>query len=334
MKIAVDITQLARDQRGMGFFTSGFLEAWKTIHPEGIELLPVRKGDDLADCRALWAPFNLTSIATSLPTILTIHDLTPFIFPLGENRLQKRYKKAAERAAHIIVSSKSTEHDVKEYLNLNPEKISLAYLGFDPNFKLENDAMERPEKYILAIGNSEPRKNFDGLIRAFAIAKAKGLPEKLALIGENPPWPSRIGPWIIWKKNPLPRLAESLQIESDVLFLGSMAKRSTVLTWYKQASLVVVPSFYEGFGYPVLETYACGVPLACSRAASLPEVAGDAAFYFDPHNEHEMADVMAEALSNRAEVERKKKIAVEQLARFNWRNCIHRYAEIFRCVLR
>jgi len=350
-QIAVDVTPLSRDQRGMGHFASGFLQAWAEIRPADVDLslvtasdagvvpkellhsFPLMRVADLLNEWTLWSPFNLPSFKTSAPTILTIHDLTPFAFPLGEAKLRQKYTQAISAAIHVIASSQYTQTEIKKYLNLPDSKISTAYLGFDPNLDPGNERIDYPSKYIFAIGTSEPRKNFDGLLRAFAKLKRRGIPHRLVILGDNPTWPSSFGPWIIRKKNPLQGLASSLKIDSAVNLLGAVEKRSTVLSWYRHASLVAVPSFYEGFGYPVLEAFAAEIPLACSRAASLTEVAGQGAFYFDPHDIDEMVEAILEALSNTYEVEKKKKIGKEQLARFSWKNCIERYAEIFRTVI-
>lgn len=331
IRLAVDVTPLSRDQRGMGYFASGFLEAWEKEKPKGFELREVTSPSQLASGWTLWSPFNLPSFNFQ-STILTIHDLAPFAFPIGEQKLQRRYRRAADSAKHIIVSSNFTRNEVIKRLEVNESKISVAYLGFDPNLEQTDEKIESREKYILAVGTAEPRKNFDGLLKAYAVIKNE-IPHRLAIIGEQPPWPSKFGPFIVRKANPLPQLAKELGLESKVIFLGSVQKRSTVLAWYKHASLVAVPSAYEGFGYPVLEAFASNAPLACSNAASLPEVAGDAAVYFAPHDHRSMALAIKEALTNRSKIEEMKRQYQDRLDRFSWKNCVNRYAEIFRSAL-
>jgi glycosyltransferase involved in cell wall biosynthesis len=140
--------------------------------------------------------------------------------------------------------------------------------------------------YVLMVGGRKPHKNVDGLLRGFAKARATVPDAHLVLAGN----PTSIEPG-------LHALAANLQLESCVHFLG-FVDSAELEGLYSAASLFVLPSHNEGFGLPVLEAMARGVPVACSSASALPEVGGDAASYFDPARIDQMGTVIADVLTD------------------------------------
>lgn len=344
-RIAVDISPLSRDVRGIGVFVRGFLSHFAKIAASSFEVVLIGASHELAlefpfslesrqnldSSWLVWFPWNHPTFPVPGKFLVTIHDVAPFVFPEGEGKLQKRYKKGARQAEKIVADSKFTQREIERFLGVPDSKVLVIPPGFDQDMREQAGEIESfspPWPYLLAIGPAEPRKNFSRLIQAFSLMKQEGIPHKLVILGELPPWRKKFGPFVREFNNPLPELAETYGVEKDVFFPG-FVPGFLISRWFQAASLVVIPSLYEGFGYPVLETYSWGIPLACSQAASLPEVAGSAAFYFDPLDVERMAQTLLQVLNSNVEIEEKKQEARCRLSCFSWETCVTRYASLF-----
>lgn len=164
------------------------------------------------------------------------------------------------------------------------------------------------EPYILTVGSFEPRKNLPALVRAFASAVDPC--HRLVMVGAS-----------AWKTEALDRLAQEVPPEAlgRVMMLRGISK-SDLKRLYMQAELFVLPSLFEGFGMPVVEAMECGTPVLSSKAASLPEVGGDAVAYFDPSDESDLADRLASLTGSPSERGKLGKLGLERAALFTWRN--------------
>jgi glycosyltransferase involved in cell wall biosynthesis len=235
-----------------------------------------------------------------LKTIITVHDLVAFLYPGNHNKkavfIEKlTLKRALHKASRVLVVSENTLNDLVKQFKV-PK--SLTYqVPCAPNdlYRQEVDAKEAeevkkkfklPEKYILAVGTLEPRKNFINLIKAFVVVKRKYPEYKLIIVGKKG-----------WKHNAIDKAVKQYNIESEVLFPGYM-KDSELHCTYQSASVFVFPSLYEGFGIPPLEAMASGCPVVSSNAASLPEVVDDAALMVDPKNSIKIADAIISVFEN------------------------------------
>ncbi len=252
-------------------------------------LLLLHAGIDLLHC-----PVNVSPLAVPVPTVLTIHDLSFLRYPRTFTRAKRRYLTAftahsARRARLVLTDSEHTRLDVIRLLGVAPARARTAYPGvteaYHPRTAKEIEAFRRrqgvPERYFLHVGTLQPRKNLERLIDAFAqFKRATSLPHALMLVGGRG-----------WLYDGLIERARQADVEGSVHFVGYAAPEELPL-WYAAAETTVVPSLYEGFGFPVLEAMACGAPVLSSRASSLPEVAGDAADLFDPFDVAAMAAAM------------------------------------------
>ena len=190
--------------------------------------------------------------------------------------------------------------------------------GFVPASAEEVREMRRqfglPDKYILYAGSNKPHKNLKGLLQAWKLLRSRGgaTGVKLAIAG-------------VWlEEHALPE--KDLE---DVVVLGRVSD-DALRGLYSGALAFVFPTFYEGFGLPVLEAMACDTPVLCSNRASLPEVAGDAALYFDPNNPAEMAeriDEVVESKDKRSQLRNKGRL---RLAELTWDRCAACTLEIYR----
>ena len=225
------------------------------------------------------------------PFVITHHDLIPEKFPEkyaaldGFSKVQKQ--KILDKAAKIIAVSENTKQDILEVFRIAPEKVEVIYhsthfSAFIPNPSVEINV---PKRYLLYVGNRDNYKNFGVFVRAIAPALLKQ-PDLHLLCAGN-------GRFTATEQNLFVKLKISNQVvhhaieNDDVLYL-----------LYKNALVFVYPSLYEGFGIPILEAFACDCPVALSNRSCFPEVAQDAALYFNPEDEGSIAFQIENIIEN------------------------------------
>ncbi|NRA15616.1 MAG: glycosyltransferase family 4 protein [Oceanospirillaceae bacterium] len=235
-----------------------------------------------------------------------IHELFPDHFPKGDRTTE--YKKLAiERADHIICISNNTRNDVINLLNVNPNKVSVIYLGHDSQ-GTKSKASATPNKpYLLYVGVRDSYKNFNRLIKAYAVNKRVNSEYNFVAFGG--------GAMTRQECN----LIQELGLSEKVIWTSG--DDALLTTYYQHASLFVYPSLYEGFGIPPLEAMSSGCVVACSSTSSIPEVVGDSVFYFDPYSVNSMSVSIENALSdvnlrNSAIEEGYKRVSM-----FSWEKC-------------
>ncbi|PWH20482.1 MAG: glycosyltransferase family 1 protein [Ardenticatenia bacterium] len=228
------------------------------------------------------------------PSVVTIYDLSflryPQVFrPFNRWYLSRFTPLSARRARRVIAISESTRQDVIQYLRVAPDCVDVIHCGVSPAFRpLPAREVERfrrehqlPEPFVLFVGTLEPRKNVDLLVRAYARWRARDTQApRLVIAGAKG-----------WYFETIFRTVAHLGLDDTVFFPGYISAEDLPL-WYNAAGLFVYPSLFEGFGLPVLEAMACGTPVICSNASSLPEVAGDAAVLVAPDDEIGLAEAM------------------------------------------
>jgi glycosyltransferase involved in cell wall biosynthesis len=273
--------------------------------------------------------------------VITIHDLTTLLFPEYHTpqvrELQDQKLRFAQTEADVIIAvSESTKQDLVKHLGLDPARVQVCHNGADPSFHplplevvastlaplglaLRQDSGQALQDYILSVGTIEPRKNLVRLIEAYYRLR-KGSPgpvPKLVLAGAQG-----------WLYDEVFERIAALDLEGAVVYLGRV--ESDVLpALYSGARLFVYPSLYEGFGLPVLEAMACGVPTITSNTSSLPEVAGDAALLVDPQDVDQIAEAMGNLLENGGERERLREQGLLQAARFTWEGATRKTLAIY-----
>lgn len=243
--------------------------------------------------------------------ITTIHDLTYLRYPETVNRSNLRRIRegiaySVERSCLIVTSSQFSKGEIMELLKIPAERVAVIPAAASIS---EACMSEVPVTgpYILYVGAIEPRKNLQRLLKAYELLKREtGIPHKLVLAGGRG-----------WNCEDIYRTAESIYGSQDVVFWGHVpeAEKNAL---YANASAFVFPSLYEGFGIPPLEAMHWGTPVVCSNAASLPEVAGDAACYVDPLSVKSIAEGMWRVLSDEAYAEKLREQGRKQTQRFSW----------------
>jgi glycosyltransferase involved in cell wall biosynthesis len=255
------------------------------------------------------------------PTVVTVHDLNMKAFG-NQMQFTRRLmlnlfvQQSIIRSDKIITVSEFSRDEILNEYHIPSNKIVVTHeavdlysleknLGNEIDNPLEQLGPRQP--YIVAFSSSYPNKNISRLLEAFLELKTKKrLEQKLVLIGHK------------YLTERGKSSSDLLEENEDILWTGYV-DRSQVFKILKKADLLVFPSFYEGFGLPILEAMAAGVPVVCSKAASLPEVAGDAAVFFDPFSVKDIADNIVSVATNpdlRANLRQK---GFKNLERFSWK---------------
>lgn len=268
--------------------------------------------------------------------ILTIHDLTPLLFPETHSKetlffWNSTLKLIKNRADIIIVDSKNTKNDCIMHLGISDERIKVVHLAADSKYKpinnKENIEKELKNKYnlkfpfILYVGTLERRKNISTLIKAFYKLKKNSVKHKLVIAGGKG-----------WKYNEIFETIDKLGLKNDVIFTGYVPDEDLVKL-YNAADLFVYPSLYEGFGLPPLEAMACGCPVITSNASSLPEVVGNAGIMVDPYNFDILYEKICEVLSNNGFRDELRKKSLNRAKLFSWEKTAEETCKIYEEVL-
>ncbi|MCS6827968.1 MAG: glycosyltransferase family 4 protein [Caldilinea sp.] len=265
------------------------------------------------------------------PTVLTVHDLIFERHPEHHTRRNVWFLKVGMRlftqAADVIIAvSDQTRRDLMDLYATPADKIHVVYEGVDARFRPASEAevidartryrIDRP--YLLMVGTLEPRKNHAAALHALARLKAEGHPHVLVIVGGSG-----------WLFEPIHRLVDALGLHSDVLFTGYIPA-ADLPPLYTGADCVLLPSLYEGFGFPALEAMACAAPVVCSNVSSLPEVVGDAALLVPPTDVDALAAALRLVLTQPALANTLRRRGPVQAGRFRWERCAAETVEVYR----
>ncbi|MDQ2741296.1 MAG: glycosyltransferase family 4 protein [Chloroflexota bacterium] len=274
---------------------------------------------------------NVVPLLARQPSVVTVHDLAFVRHPERFAIAKRGYLRAAvsastRRAAHLIAVSENTKRDLVELWNVPEEKISVVYSGVDRRYrpaapsesmKFRNERFEgRP--IILHVGTLEPRKNVDMLVRAFAGARRElGLPHILALVGAPG-----------WRYQSLFDLVRDLGLQGAVHFAGYVPP-DELPDWYNASDFFAYPSVYEGFGFPVAEAMACGVPTITTNSSALVEVAGDACVTVEPGSEEALRGAIVRlAEDGKLRVQLRER-GLRRAATFSWDETARMTAQVY-----
>lgn len=270
------------------------------------------------------------------PTVITIHDLSPLRFPETHpadrvRNIEKYLPKAVEQAAKILVDSEFVKREVMELLGVDAAKVRPVLLGVSDEFapRTRQQTAEILGKhglahggYMLAVGTLEPRKNLIQGIEAHA-----ELPGQL-----RQRFPLVIAGSKGWLTEALEKRIGDAERRGDVRWLGYVPAEDLPYL-YAGARLLIYPSLYEGFGLPVLEAMASGVPVVTSNRASIPEVAGDAAVMVDPQDRRVLREAIARIAADETYWRDRAERGLARARRFTWQRCAAETFAVYREVL-
>lgn len=278
---------------------------------------------------------------TRIKRIVAFHDTTFYHFPELHQKIKRFYFKtliplSIKKSSAIISVSQSTKDDLlHRFKKLNPEKITVIHHGVDPIKEKEKEIEPiskkimakyglTPQKYLLFVGTLEPRKNIKGLLQAFHSIRESN-PNikdefKLVIVGKKG-----------WFYKEIFEITRKLHMEETVIFTGYVDEDEKQALLLK-AFLFVYPSFYEGFGIPILEAMACGIPVITGNVSALPEVAGNAAILINPNDRGEISTAVTGVLSDPELHEELSKKGPEQAKKFSWENTARKTLELIEKI--
>ena len=268
--------------------------------------------------------------------IVTIHDLSIFAFPQHHTEanyqfVNRNVHQAARRASFIIAVSESTKKEIMRFFHVPEEKIAVVYEAAGEifcNTKFSDDCLIRMKKkykinkrYFLSVGSIEPRKNLASALIAFkALLEIRRIDYQFVIAGGKG-----------WKNESFYQLLKKLNIDDYLVFTGYVPEED-LPALYQGAEVFVYPSFYEGFGLPVLEAMASGTPVITSNTSSLPEVAGNAALLVNPTEIFDLYEAMEALVTNPSLREELKGKGLEQSKKFTWEKTARQTLEIYEKV--
>ena len=257
-------------------------------------------------------------------TVLTVYDMTyerlTNFFP-SKQKISRNKEYAVKRANHIICISESTKNDLIDILNINPDKISVIYLGYTKKTARHKNKLNIGDKpYILYVGQRVAYKNFSRLLQAYASSPRLQKDFKLVCFGADR-----------FSNDEISQIKELNLKPEDVVHLKGDDDILNHL--YSNASIFVFPSLYEGFGIPLLEAMSFKCPVVCSNTSSLPEVAGDAADYFDPCNLEEMISSIESVVFSTEKKNHLIERGLERIKLFSWEKCAEETLKVYSSLL-
>ncbi|MBQ9469806.1 MAG: glycosyltransferase family 4 protein [Bacteroidales bacterium] len=269
---------------------------------------------------AMFSPEGYLALRARCPQVLTLHDINFYHNPerlrRSHARFLNRYTPQYVRKSHTVVTvSEFSRADICAAYGLPPEHVAVVHNGVDTHFRplapAEAEGVRQQvsggQPYFVFVGALTPRKNVLGLIAAFELFKRRsGLPHRLVVVGGD-----------LHEGQEVRAARRQSAVAQHIVMIGRQ-QRSALAPLVGAAQAMVYPSFFEGFGVPLAEAMRCGVPLAVSSTSAMPEVAGQAAIYFDPHQTPQIAEAMARLATQPQLRQELSERALERARLFEW----------------
>ena len=361
IRVALDATAIGRGKTGNETYLTGLLEGWKEAKPEGLEMCPIfsapsvapsplrggamegwqAQSGQIADSgffrrHFMGLPKARAELRPALyhgvywmrpwekePFVLTVHDLSflenPGWYPPGQAWFYNQLiRQAARKARKVITVSEFCRAQIAEKWDLPADRVETtreaARSLFRPGKKKKSGAPT-----LLFVSVIHPRKNLGRLIRIWRRFREGRFPDlELKVVGPAG-----------WSAGADLRALKEAVAQGGAQWLGAQTDEQ-LREAYQMATMLVYPSLYEGFGLPPLEAMACGCPVACSKTASLPEICGEAAEYFDPTSEEEMSAKIAYLLEGEERREQLSRAGLAKAAEYSWEKMAEETAAVYR----
>ena len=361
MNIAIDIRSTLKNRTGIGTYTFGLVNALAGIDRENryilysyIRLFDIKRklwplpGKNFSHRvdRFSFSPERAIPEADILHTssydmpasgsyrlFTTVHDLVPLIFPEGYSDdylmgLEGDLKRVFAESSVIFADSVNTKNDIEKRFPGKSRRIEVVYPGRDRSFKVldKNVALKVlsvkygiKDRFLLYAGGMDPRKNIQRLLEAFSVLKKRDrVMQKMVIVGKA----GRSADLVLEK-------VKELGLENDVVFTGYVPE-AYLNYFYSASDCFVYPSLYEGFGFPIIEAFASGVPVVASSASSCGEIASNAAIIVDPYDIEDMARAIREIITSKELSSELIAKGEERAGQFSWEVSARRVLELFR----
>ena len=347
MKIGIDIRSTLKKKTGIGKYTLGMINAIAGVDKKNtyylysqkkvldfkrrLPRLPGRnfshcvdyfkKGPEvvLPEVDVFWTSSYDLQKPKGARFIVTVHDVIMKAYPHGHSKrtieeIDEKIRYILSEADILVTDSYNSKSDLMKFYKVHDSKIHVIYPGVDPMQRVNTK-----EDYILFVGTLEPRKNVGGLIKAFDLLKKEsGISHRLYIVGMKG-----------WMYEDIFRAYEKAEFKKDIIFKGYVEEKE-LERLYQRASVFVYPSFYEGFGLPIVEAFSYGTPVVTSKTSSCGEIGAGAALLIDPSNYKEIAEAILRLIND----EKLKKGLVEKgldMAReFTWTKTAAEFLKLFK----
>lgn len=279
--------------------------------------------------------YNLSPPKTG-KLVITVHDVIHKAYPMGHSKdtreeIDGNLRRVLKKADRLIAISQTTKTDILKWYSVYEEKIKVIYPGvneqvnqIEKSNSLFNRLKEKyniSDKFLLFVGTIEPRKNIEGLIKAYRILKRKHrLPHQLVIVGMKG-----------WMYSGVFDLAKNSGLEEEIIFTDYISTEDLNL-FYNFADVFIYPSFYEGFGFPIVEAFRCGTPVITSNTSSCAEIAGDAAILIDPYDPGEIVEAVLKTVDDVGLRNKLKDKGLDRAKLFLWEDAAKKTLELFEEV--
>lgn len=358
MRIAIDVSPLTSNQllahrvRGVGSYIENLKRSLLQYDHHNSYIFFTRgeklpKNIDVVHY-TYFEPFFLTlPVRQSCPVVVTVHDLTPFVFPEHFPSGIRGYVKwifqrfLLQKTSAVIADSECSKRDIATYAKIPVKKIHVVYLAASEHFKpifdspLLAQVREKyglAEKFVLYVGDVTWNKNVPRLISAMQKINSESGEKQVPLVLVGNVFVSedfdRANPW----NQDLVLVEKMIQHDKQIIRLG-FVPHGDLVAIYNMATVVAMPSLYEGFGLPVLEAMTCGTPVVTSDKGSIPEIAGESVYYVDPHNSDSIANGIEEVLNN---IELQKELSgkgILEAKKFTWKRTAEQTIQVYQRIV-
>ncbi|HXS15180.1 MAG TPA: glycosyltransferase family 1 protein [Candidatus Saccharimonadales bacterium] len=345
MKVAIDVSPLSSGHkvRGVGFYLAHLKDALEKYVPQN-DYIYFKNGkvpsSDVVHY-PYFDPFFLTlPFFKKQKTVVTVHDLTPFVlpelFPVGIKGKIKWYfqKRALRKADAILTDSEASKNDIARIIGYPTDKIQVAYLAAGEEFiqittnRQQITTVKKkyhlPDIFALYVGDVTANKNLPRLVKGALRANVTLVMVGKSLVDENVP----NNPWT----KDLMAVQELAKNNSQIVRLGFVPDEDLVAI-YNGATVFVMPSLYEGFGLPILEAMACGCPVITSSKGSLREVAGDAAYTVNQDSIESIAEGLQKVIGDRQLQKKLSEKGLAQAKKFSWEKTAKETTSVYQKVV-
>ena len=271
-----------------------------------------------------------------VPQVVSVHDVSflehpeYFTWPRCV-QLRLTVSRTVQRAARVLTGSEFARQSILRAYPVNPDRVVTIPIASNPIFRHQprdraicqtRERLNIDGPFILTVGDLQPRKNHIGLIQAFEglVGTYPQIRHKLVLAGKD-----------TWFAPHVHEAAKNSRLSDRILFTG-FVEDEDLLQLYNACDCFVFPSFYEGFGIPILEAMACGRAVACANTCSMPEVADGAGILFDPHSKREIARALADILLDSELRARLERLGTQRAHLFSWNRTAQRTLEVYQEV--
>lgn len=274
--------------------------------------------------RLFWSPHYVIPYFYSGQILVTVHDTCHLSFPESSLKYHKQlyakimFHAVEKKSTHIITVSNFSKQEIKKHISINDHKITVIHNGVSGEFNhfICNEEQKYDYPYIVFVGNVKPNKNLLRLLIAFEKLIDK-IPHTLLIVGKKDGFISS-DPAVF---------SYSAKLSNRVKFTG-FVDDFLLKQIIHNASVLIFPSLYEGFGLPPLEAMASGCPVAVSNAASMPEICGDAALYFDPYDPEDIAIKIYRIVTDKELAQSLIQLGKYRVQSFTWDSCANKTCEV------